>query len=200
MIQEYKLSLVKGSNEIIFRYIEAEYPITDTKVFMYDMYKLNIMLSDGLAAILRETNDIYNSFSGDLFFFNPEEIHNGRILRQGVHRYIEILIPRECFPEFKSYDFLFNDSSSKRTNVLSPSSKERTLILSLAEKIIDFIRSPLDNILLLSYLTELLMICTRLYGDNEKRDVNQNIPAALNSAMIFMQENFSENIRMEEIA
>ena len=95
MILGRKLRLFKDAKEIIFRYIEASFPITDTAVAIYDTYKLNIMLSDGLAAILNERNEIYNSFSGDLFFFNPDEIHHGRILRQGVHKYIEILIPTE---------------------------------------------------------------------------------------------------------
>ena len=199
MILGRKLRLFKDAKEIIFRYIEASFPITDTAVAIYDTYKLNIMLSDGLAAILNERNEIYNSFSGDLFFFNPDEIHHGRILRQGVHKYIEILIPTEFFPDCESYSALFNDSSKQRTNILSPAPKERELILSLAEKMINSARDTDDDILFLSHLIELLKICTSLYNRNET-DTNYNIPATLRNAITFIQREYSGNIQITDIA
>ena len=200
MVEEYKLSMFKDIKEIVFRYFEVNFPITDTAIAIYDTYKLNIMLSDGLAAILSDRNDIYNSFSGDLLFFGPTEIHHGRILRQGVHRYIEILIPTEYFPDFKSYHSLFNDNSKQRTNILCPTPKERAIILSLAEKIVNAIKHPADDISLFSYLIELLKMCTRLYSNKEKNDMSQNIPATLQNAINFIRENFSENIQIADIA
>ena len=200
MVAEYRLSIFKEIKEIVFRYFEVEFPIMDTDVTKYDTYKLNIMLSDGLAAILSEKNDIYNSFSGDLLFFGPSEIHHGRILRQGVHQYIEILIPTEYFPGFKLYHSLFNDKSPQRTNLLSPAPKERAIILSFAEKIVNAIRKPSDNASLFSDLIELLKICTSLYNNKEKNDMNQNIPATLQNAINFIQERFSENIQISDIA
>ena len=62
MIAEYKLSIFKDIKEIVFKYFEVEFPITDTAITICDTYKMNIMLSDGLAAILRERGDIYNHF------------------------------------------------------------------------------------------------------------------------------------------
>ena len=200
MIAEYKLSIFKDIKEIVFKYFEVEFPITDTAITICDTYKMNIMLSDGLAAILRERGDIYNSFSGDLLFFGPSEIHHGRILRQGVHQYIEILIPTEYFPNFKSYHSLFNDKSKQRTNHLSPAPKERAIILSLAEKIVDTIKNPSDDASLFSDLIELLKLCTSLYNNKEKNGMNQNIPATLQNAIDFIQERFSENIQITDIA
>ena len=78
MIEEYKLNIYKDGKEIVFRYFEVDFPIMDTDIAIYDTYKLNIMLSDGLAAILSQKNNIYTWFSGDLFFFGPSEIHHGR--------------------------------------------------------------------------------------------------------------------------
>ena len=200
MVEEYKLSMFKDIKEIVFRYFEVDFPVMDTAIAIYDTYKLNIMLSEGLAAILSERNDIYNSFSGDLFFFGPSEIHHGRILRQGVHRYIEILIPTEYFPNSKSYHSLFNDKSKQRINRLSPSLKERTIILSFAEKIVNAIKGPADDVSLFSDLIELLKMCTNLYSNIEKHDMNQNIPATLLNAIDFIRENFSENIQIADIA
>jgi len=200
MLEEYKLSIFKGIKQIVFRYYEVDFPIRDTPITKYDAYKLNIMLSDGLAAILSDRNDIYNTFSGDLLFFGPSEIHHGRILRQGLHKYVEILIPTEYFPDYKSYDALFNDISQQRTNLLSPLPQERALILSLAEKIVSTIKNPSDSISLFSNLIELLEICTSLYSSEEKNDRNQNIPATLQSAIHFIREKFSENIQIADIA
>jgi len=200
MLEEYKLSIFKDIKQIVFRYYEVDFPIRDTPITKYDAYKLNIMLSDGLAAILSDRSDIYNTFSGDLLFFGPSEIHHGRILRQGIHKYVEILIPTGYFPDFKSYDALFNDTSKQRTNLLSPAPKERAIILSLAEKMISTIKNPSDSISLFSHLIELLKICTSLYSNEEKNDTNQNMPATLRNAINFIRENFSENIQIEDIA
>jgi len=200
MIEEYKVRIFKGIREIIFRYVQVDFPIMDTDTVIYDSYKLNIMLSNGLAAVLSDRSDIYNSFLGDLLFFGPSEIHHGRILRQGIHRYIEIFIPTEYFPDFKSYDELFNDKSDTRTNILSPAPKERAVILSIAEKIIKTIKGSPDSVSLFSCLIELLKICTCLYENKEKSYMNQNIPPTLQNAVGFIQENFSENIQIVDIA
>ena len=69
MIEEYKLSIFKDIKEIIFRYVEVDFPIMDTQTVVYDSYKLNIMLSNGLAAVLTDRSDIYDSFLGDLLFY-----------------------------------------------------------------------------------------------------------------------------------
>lgn len=200
MIEEYKLKIFKGIKEIVFRYIEVDFPIMDTDTVIYDSYKLNIMLSNGLAAVLSNRIDIYDSFLGDLLFFGPSEIHHGRILRQGIHKYIEIFIPTEYFPDFKSYYALFNDKSDNRTNVLSPAPKERAVILALAEKIVNTIKDHSDDLSLFSHLIELLKICTSLYINKEKNHVSQNIPPTLQNAINFIQENFSENIQISDIA
>ena len=200
MNKEYSLTILKDASPIVFRYFEVDFPISDTEVFIYDSYKLNIMLSDGLAALLSDRGDIYNTFSGDMLFFNPSEIHCGRILRQGVHKYIEILIPVEYFPEFRSYYMLFNDISDKRTNIISPPPKERTLILSVAEKIINNLKVDADNISLLAALLELIDICTSLYCNKEKNGLVQNIPATLENAVDFIRKSYSENIQITDIA
>lgn len=200
MITTYKLSIFKGIKEIIFKYAEIDFPIKDTEIAIYDAYKFCIMLSDGLAAILNDRNDIYNSFSGDIFIFNPSEIHHARILRQGIHKYIEILIPTEYFPNFKEYDSLFNDKSESRTNHLSPSPKDRALILSIAERIINLLKISPDDVTLFTDLTELLKTSGRLYANKEKIGINQNIPATLQSAIDFIRKEFSENIQISDIA
>lgn len=201
MVSERNLSIFKDTKPIVFKYIQTHYPLMDTEVFLYDAYKLNIMLSNGLAAILNNRNDIYNTFSGDLLFFGPEEIHHGRILRQGMHKYIEILIPTEYFPNYKAYHSLFNDTTEKRTNLLSPAPKERAVILSLAEKIGDKIEHPSfeDDAKLFADLIEVLKICVKLYNQREE-NINQNIPVILETAIQFIRKEFSENIQITDIA
>ena len=52
----------------------------------------------------------------------------------------------------------------------------------------------------ISHLLELLAICTSLYTDKEKDNLKPNIPATLQNVINFVQENFSENIQIEDIA
>ena len=49
-------------------------------------------------------------------------------------------------------------------------------------------------------MIELLKICTSLYSNKEKNNINQNIPATLRNAINFIQKNFSENIKINDIA
>ena len=200
MVEEYKLRICEDIKEIVLRYFEVDFPIMDTGITIYDTYKLNVMLSDGLAAILSERNAIYNSFSGDFFFFAPSEIHHGRVLRQGTHKYIEILIPTEYFFDSQSKYALFNTDSEQRTNSLSPAPRDRAVILEIAERIVNAIKKPSDDIALFSDFIELLKICIRLYGEKEKANTNQNIPATLRKAIHFIKETYSENIQMADIA
>ena len=194
MIFEYKLNVYKDAKPIVFKYVEANFPIMDTDVVVYEAYKLSIMLSDGLAAVLNERSDVYNTFSGDLLFFSPDDLHHARILRQGVHKYIEILIPTEYFPSDRAYSLLFCDE--KRTVLFSPPPKERQTIIYAAEKIIEKIQSPCDDLRLMSELVELLCICDTVHS---KKD-NVNIPATLQNAIDFIRKEYSENIQISDIA
>lgn len=198
---EYELFVLKDAKPIVFSYLERPFPLMDTGVLLYDAYKLNLMLSDGLAAILNDRNDIYNTFSGDLLFFRPEEVHHGRILRQGTHKYIEILIPTEYFPKFEGFQLLFNDSGENRTNLLSPPPQERMALLSLAEQMIHRLgQASLDrDLFFLSRLLELLEICGKLYFGRDKGG-NPNVPASLQRAIDFIRREYSRDLQVGHVA
>lgn len=195
MIFEYKLNVYKDAKPVEFKYVEVNFPIMDTEIAIYNAYKLSIMLSDGLAAVLNERSEVYNTFSGDLLFFSPDDLHHARILRQGVHKYIEILIPTEYFTSDRAYSRLFCDE--KRTVLFSPPPKERQMIISVAERIIGKIKSPCgEDIRLMSELLELLNVCDAVYS---KKD-NTNIPATLQNAIDYIRKEYSENIQISDIA
>ena len=195
MIFEYKLNVYKDAKPVEFKYVEVNFPIMDTEIAIYNAYKLSIMLSDGLAAVLNERSEVYNTFSGDLLFFSPDDLHHARILRQGVHKYIEILIPTEYFTSDRAYSRLFCDE--KRTVLFSPHPKERQMIISVAERIIGKIKSPCgEDIRLMSELLELLNVCDAVYS---KKD-NTNIPATLQNAIDYIRKEYSENIQISDIA
>ena len=195
MIFEYKLNVYKDAKPVEFKYVEVDFPIMDTEIAIYNAYKLSIMLSDGLAAVLNERSEVYNTFSGDLLFFSPDDLHHARILRQGVHKYIEILIPTEYFTSDRAYSRLFCDE--KRTVLFSPPPKERQMIISVAERIIGKIKSPCgEDIRLMSELLELLNVCDAVYS---KKD-NTNIPATLQNAIDYIRKEYSENIQISDIA
>ena len=194
------MNVCRNTQPIVFQYIEEHFPKIDTSVWLYSAYKLNIMLSDGLAAIMNDRNDIYNTFSGDLLFFGPQEIHHGRILRQGVYKYIEILIPTDLFPDLKEFHALFGDTSENRTNIISPKINDRANILTIAEKLTELIKNPKTKAEyeLLGNLAELLKITCDLYG--KKDNGNQRIPHVLHNAIQFIKEKHAENIQISDVA
>jgi len=202
MTLEYRLRIFRDIKEIIFKYVETHYPLMDTGVVRYHTHKLNIMLSDGLAAVLNDRNDIYNTFSGDLLFFGPAEIHHGRILRQGIHRYIEILLPTEYFPSCEAYNALFNDASPERTNLLSPAAPDRAEILALAEKILCKLRDPAScsDSVLFADLIALLETCSRLYRQRNTGQNSPNIPPTLQTAIAFIRREYADKIQLSDIA
>ena len=195
MITEYPLNLFENVPPVILKYIEAHYPLTDTSVMIYDAYKLNIMLSDGLAAVMNDRNDVYNTFSGDLLFFAPTEIHHGRILRQGTHKYMEFLIPVEYFPDDSAFHALFQGTE----NLLCPPIQERAAILSLAEQLTEGIQcsAHTSDIDLWSELLALLKICKDL--SLQKKNLNQNMPATLQNAISFIRKEYAEITKLSEI-
>jgi AraC-like DNA-binding protein len=125
-------------------------------------------------------------------------MHHGRILRQGTHKYIEILIPAEYFLNDKAYNSLFCDE--KRAILFSPPLKERSVILSLAQRITEMIRdSYYDNdIHLFAELLELLKVCKIIY--EKKENNNRNVPAILDNAIEFIRKEYAENIQISDIA
>ena len=196
MVLEYKLSIYKDAKPILFRYIETHYPLMDTEVVIYEAYKLNIMLSDGLAAVLDERGDVYNTFSGDLLLFSPPDMHHGRILRQGTHKYVEFLIPTEYFQGDLSYTSLFCDE--KRTVLLSPSLSQRQEIISIADKVISGIKdSPSqDDVELFLLFLKILKICNIVRCEKG----SAKVPAVLDNAIDFIKKEYSENIGISDIA
>ncbi len=201
MISSYELTLLQGTKPIVFEYIEREYPLMDTSVALYDTYKLNIMLSDGLAAIMNDRNDIYNTFSGDLLFFDPSEIHFGRILRQGIHKYIEILIPTEYFPNFTEYHSLFKSDSEGRSNLICPPPKERAALIAIAHKMAFFTTQPenTDDSDLMTLFSELVKISVRLSAQKGSGMI-ANMPATLERGIDFVKKEFASDIKITDMA
>ena len=202
----YKLKLHKDIDAVIFRYYENYFPEIDTELNIYNNNKLNIMLTSGLAAVLNKGNEIYNTFCGDMLFFSPSELHHGRILRQGIHKYIEVLIPTNAFdllfPNYKMNLEIFNEKGENRTNFISPKPDDREKILIFSEKIRDVVSSSgkVDDIELFNLLIDIIKLANKIYSKRDKQKLSGNISAIVENSISFITEHFAENITIEDIA
>lgn len=205
MNNTYELRIHKDIDAVIFKYNERYFPETDTELNLYNKFKLNIMLTNGLAAVLNKRNDIYNTFCGDMLFFSPAELHHGRVLRQGIHKYVEILIPTDTFdlifPNYKMNLEIFNENGQNRTNFVSPKPEDREKILLFAEEIKNAVseESKINDIELFMLLVEIINLGNKIYSKRDKQ-LSDNVPAVVEKSIDYMKEKFAENITIEDIA
>ena len=201
----YELKLHKDIDAVIFKYNNRYFPEMDTELNIYNKFKLNIMLTNGLAAVLNKSNDIYNTFCGDMLFFSPSEIHHGRVLRQGIHKYVEILIPTNTFevlfPNNKLELDIFNDNSPDRTNFVSPKPEDREKILLFAEQIKSAVtdEQKINDIELFMLMVEIIKLGNKVYLKRNKQ-LSDNIPAIVEKSINYIKSRFDESITVEDMA
>jgi len=176
----------------------------DTEITLYDRNKLSILFTDGMAAVT--SNGINHLNRGDVVLFRPDEMHFARILREGVHEYLTILIPTALLSDFGAEDFvyLFEDSAPDRVNHLSPSPEIRVEILRLAERIATQLQNldetvslPLRMVGCVIYLLEL---CLSLYDTQKHHPLVSAIPAVISTALEYIHTRYADITGLEDIA
>jgi len=174
----------------------------NTDVKLYDIYKLSIMFTNGMAAI--KENQIYTLEAGDLIIFRPEELHFARFLRDGVHRYLTLLIPMELMQVCggESLTRMFTDPGPERVNYISPSPEERVEILRRGEQILTFLEKKPEawELRIFSQLIELLAICLPLYYKQKQHPEISSVPAVVTSALHCISTRYAELSSLSEIA
>lgn len=194
----------KNTKPIRISYYQSESDIADSPIVIYDDFKITVRLTGGFAAIVN--NNVVYTERGDVLLFNPQEIHFGRFLRSGTHKYLTILIPVNFFENFactcEKLKYIFTDNSLNRINCIRASLNDKIKTIELAEKIIELLDSDNENadICILGLLIEFLSFCSDLYIEQKENPISTDVPAHVLHIVAYIHEHYAEQIKMEDIS
>lgn len=205
-----KISPIAGIGEYEMVYSVEEHPKSDSEVRIYTAQKFSILLTDDLAAVVGE--NVYNTIRGDFFVFSPDEIHFGRFLRAGTHRYLDLWIPTDFFDhgfDAKSVDSgvreIFRQSDGTAVNYVTPDEKSRGEILTAAEKCAAILyESPPDDhtkdLTLFALTFELLGLLAAAYKKQSSHPDQSSVPPVVSKTLRFINENYTDELVLEALA
>lgn len=81
-------------------YTNDKFKSGDTEIAVYDKYKISILMSDGINAVMNDS--IIGGNKTDILFFRPDELHFGRFSESKSYSYLDIFIPITFFDDFIS--------------------------------------------------------------------------------------------------
>lgn len=198
------IKFFENTKPIRISYYENETHIVDNPIVTYEDYKLTVRLTGELATIVN--NNVIYAERGDVLIFNPQEIHFGRFLRSGTHKYLTILIPVNFFENFvcdcSEINYIFTDTTKDRVNCIRADLNDKIKVIELAEKIIHLLNSENRNedICILGLLIELLSLCADLYIEQKKHSVLVDVPPHVLSIVSYIHQHYAEKIKMEDIS
>ena len=173
----------------------------NTPIELYDSYKISVLLSDGMAVVMKD--QIYNTALGDIVVFRPEELHFARILKSGEYHYMTFLIPTSLLSSLGGDElaYIFEDSEKNRVNHISPTPEEKLDIIRICEKISALITEEKNSHLcIFAYIIELLHISRLLYDKAKNTLPLAATPAVITGAMKYVTSNYKTINNLEEIA
>lgn len=201
---ERKIKVFNQLEEITMKYLEYEHEKSDSVFQLQDTYKFEILLTDGLAAVINEKINYANK--GDIFVFSPKEIHFVRFLKSGIYRHLDIYIPQSFFESFacpcKKLKNIFNDSSVERANCIRPQIGDKVKIIQKTEKIVTLLNNYTEenNIQIFALLIEILLAGSQIYPKQKKSSNTVNLPSQIVNSITYITENYHENISLKSIA
>lgn len=198
-----KISVLQGVKPIEVSYVSREFASGDTMPIVYSDCKLSILLSNGLSAVT--SGQVLPTEIGDILTFNPSEIHYGRLLRSGLHSFLDIYIPMDYFDAFQNgYDSvmrLFFDPSPNRKNIINPAAR-RSDVLKLARRIAELWKNPSREAEFEIYLhaMELVLLSLRLYDRQKETPVTTYLSRVVINTVHYLENHFTEPVSLTELA
>ena len=198
------VQLTKDLPTIDVEYEESPFSVTEnTGIKTYDKYKVSILLSDGICAVMNDT--VIHSRVGDVLFFRPDEIHFGRVLTAGVHRYLDLYIPLGCFEGFgvscDSVVAFLEHRQGRQSNCYRPGAGDRATIVRWAESIAKTVKeggqTTLDTAL---GCLRLLSLCAERYAQGDGAIVDEAVPACVRAAVAAISCGYAEKLGLAQIA
>lgn len=184
-------------------YTNDRFKAGDTQTAIYDKYKISILLSDGIKAVMH--NSLLGGEKYNVLFFRPNEIHFGNISKDGIYAYLDILIPITFFCKFTHNSEITNfltDKKANRRNCLHFNFENQSVVSKISSDIIDLIKSdsPLDDIKLFSLILQIVILCSDFYEVEKSKPLNCNIPELVLKVMHYISENYEKKISVKELA
>ena len=184
-------------------YTNGNFKAGDTEVAIYSKYKISILMTDGINAVI--SNSIIGGNRGDILFFRPDELHFGRFLKSGNYAYLDIFIPLtffECFTNDTSVINFLTDNSTNRRNCIHFDAEKQNVINKIVSEIIEYIKNDdkSNDMKLFSFILQIILLCNDFYDAETLKPVNYKMPDMVLNTMRFISENYNQKLSMKEIA
>lgn len=202
--------------ELEVSYVEIENIITDSAVKIYQNNKLSFLLTDDLAAVVG--NNVFDTVRGDFFVFCPDEIHHGRFLRSGLHRYLDFYIPlsfwnnklfAQAVSESTNLNMIYSKNEKNlpdRINLVHPEDSDREEILRICEKVVNILLNHQDlsdhseDMLIFALFIELMELSSKAYMTQKSHPQKTSIPSVVSKTIIYINDNYSEQISLSDLS
>lgn len=184
-------------------YTQEVYTQRDSAVEIYDKYKISILLSDGLAAVVNDC--VVDTGKNSVLFFRPEEIHFGRFIHSGMHAYLDFYIPLDFLEIlFGNADLtlFFTDQSDKRVNYIVFDANGQRNIAEIAQKTIHALESQgaVSDIEIFSLMVQVVLLCAKSYETQKRQPLQNKIPEFVSKTLLYISENYGQKLSLDMLA
>ena len=184
-------------------YVQEVYSQRDSAVEIYDKYKISILLSDGLAAVINNT--VIDTGKNSILFFRPEEIHFGRFFRSGMHAYLDFYIPLTFLKKlFDNTDltFFFTDTSDKRINYIVFDTGGQRHIAEIAQKTIHALENcdTMSDVEIFSLMVQVILLCAKFYEEQKRSPLENELPEFITKTLLYISENYGQKLSLDMLA
>ncbi len=197
-----EINIWKHGQPFLVEYVSTLENESDNQTFVYNTYKISILLSDGLVAVMND--QIIGGQRGQILFFRPDEIHFGRFLRSGLHEYISFYIPTDFFDKLLNKAeliYFFEDRSKERVNFVFPTEDAQKNLIKIAKKTVVLLeKEELDSCEFLSIIMQICLLCRDSYLPQKGKGISACAPPYVSRTLSYINEHFREKISLEHLA
>ncbi len=184
-------------------YTKVNFETTDTDITVYDKYKISILLSEGLNAVVGDK--VIKSGKNSVVFFRPDELHFGRVSRAGVHSYLDFFIPLSFFEKFcKGSEIIkfITDKSENRVNYIVFDMPHQKIIFETAIDTIEILKSNDKNsdMKIFSLMLRIILLCSDFYEKQKYNPIDFQMPDIVTGTMMYISENYKDKLSLEKLA
>lgn len=141
MRTEKNIYFFDNKEEISIVYTNDNFNAGECKVEIYNKYKISILLSDGINAVIN--NSIIGGKKYSILFFRPDEIHFGSFAKNGGYAWLDIFVPVTFFEKLTNDTRIIRfltDREADRINCLYFDANSQLTVHRLSQNIINLIK------------------------------------------------------------
>ena len=191
-----------SENSITVSYTSLHFEQGDTPIHAYAQHRICILFSSGMNAIMGDK--MINATSNSILFFRPEELHFGRVIKSGMHEYIDIFLPLTLPTHFhctQVIDFL-TDTSKNRINCIQFNPANQTKIQEISKSIINelLLADAKSEMRLFSLILQIILLCSDAYEAAKANPTNTKFPPFVQNTLLYISKNYTQQISLEQLA